>query len=72
MSAVMEAVTLPSFIRAHTPWNPKARVRGEFIEIRCAGATFTVPHTGDAKKDSKAASDAVRTYAKAHGWEEVV
>lgn len=71
MSEVLD-MKLPEFIRAHTPWYPKARVRNGMIEIRCAGKAFSVPHTGKPKDDQKAATDAVREYARQHGWAEVI
>lgn len=64
-------LSLPRFVRAHNEWHPKAYVRNDAIELRCAGAVFTVPKTGDIKADSKAAEKAVREYAQAHGWVEV-
>lgn len=70
MSAVME-MKIPAFVRAHTEWHPKARLRGGNIEVKCADAKLSVPSTGDKKADTKAVADLVRNYANNRGWAEI-
>ena len=63
---------LPAFVKGHTPWNPKARVKDGVILVKCGDhGKITAPHTGKPKDDQKATADAIRVYAKAHGWSEV-
>lgn len=62
---------LPSFKKGHTHWNPKAKDKDGMIVVNCGtSGVVTAPHTGVKKTDEKAVADAVRVYAKAHGWVE--
>ena len=63
---------LPTFIKGHTPWYPKARVKDGVIQVKCGeNGVITAPYSGKSAADQKSTADAIRTYAKAHGWAEV-
>ena len=65
-------MVLPAFVKGHTPWYPKARVKDGVILVKCGDSgRITAPHTGKAKDDAAATASAIRVYAKAHGWAEV-
>ena len=54
---------MPSFVKGHTPWNPKLKMKDGLFTAWCGDARITASSYDDLVNQ-------VRIYANAHGWKE--
>lgn len=55
---------MPSFNKGHTEWHPKIKQKDGLFVVKCGAARLTASTESDLVST-------VRTYANAHGWQEI-